>query len=342
MTPEAPAGSGARRILSAILGIAISAGLLYWALRGVNLTEVGARIRDARPLPLVIAAVLATLSFPLRVVRWRYLLRRDDGGILPAMALWHAVAIGFMANNLLPFRAGELVRVFAASRLANARFGAVLTSIAVERIFDGLAVVGLLSVGLLLSSLPTNVALGGVSLAHAAQVSGALAGAALVVASLTVAYPLAAEAVVRRVLPKSAVTERIVSAIESIRQGLSALRSPGRLAGVVVWSLILWTANAASFWIAFQAFGIPADYAAALVLQGVLVIGISVQFSPGYVGQFEAAIVAALALYGVGNEVASSYAIAYHAVTFLPIVLLGFWSLARSPVAIGDLRRTAT
>ncbi len=342
MTPGPPAGSGARRILSAILGIAISAGLLLWALRGVDLAEVSARIRGARPLPLIIAAALATVSFPLRVVRWRYLLRRDDGGVLPAKPLWHAVAIGFMANNLLPFRAGELVRVFAASRLADARFGAVLTSIAVERIFDGLAVVGLLSIGLLVSSLPTNVALGGVSLAHAAQVSGGLAGAALVVAALTVAYPLAAEAVARRVLPAGGVTERIVAGIESIRQGLSALRSPSRLAGVIVWSLVLWMVNAASFWIAFGAFGIPADYPAALVLQGVLVIGISVQFAPGFVGQFEAAIVAALALYGVGNEVASSYAIAYHAVTFLPIVLLGFWSLARSPVAIGDLRRAPT
>jgi hypothetical protein len=340
LTP-APSGGGSRRILSALLGIAISAGLLVWALRGVDLAEVGTRLRAARPLPLVAAALLATLSFPLRVVRWRYLLRRDDGGTFPAMPLWHAVAMGFMANNLLPFRAGELVRVYTASRLTDARFGAVLTSIAVERIFDGLTVVGLLSVGLLVSDLPSDVALGGVSLAHAAQVSGALAACALVVAALTVTFPLAAERAIRQVLPAGRVTDRVVSAIEGIRQGLSALRSPGRLAGVILWSLGLWTMNAASFWIAFAAFGIPVDYAGALVLQGVLVIGISVQFSPGYVGQFEAAIVAALALYGVGNEIASSYAIAYHAVTFLPIVLLGFWSLARSPVAIGDLRRTS-
>jgi uncharacterized protein (TIRG00374 family) len=310
-------------------------------MRGVNLAEVGARIRDAKPLPLFIAAVLATLTFPFRLVRWRYLLRRDDDGLLPAKPLWHAVAIGFMANNLLPFRAGELVRVFATTRLTDARFTAVLTSIAIERIFDGLALMGLLSFGLLASSLPSNVSLGGVSLAHAAQVSGGLSVAALIVASLTVAFPLGAEAVTRRVLPAGKVTERIVAAIESIRHGLSALRSPSRLAKVIVWSLALWMVNAAAFWIAFSAFGIQADYAAALVLQGVLVIGISVQFSPGFVGQFEAAIVAALALYGVGNNVASSYAVAYHAVTFLPIVLLGFWSLARSPVAIGDLRRTS-
>lgn len=311
-------------------------------MRGVNLAEVGARLRAARPLPLVIAAFVATLTFPLRVVRWRYLLRRDDGGPLPALPLWHAIAIGFMANNLLPFRAGELVRVLAASRLAGAKFGAVLSSVAVERIFDGLAVVALLGVGLLASNLPANVTIGGVSLAHAIQVSGFVALAALAAAILVVAFPLAAERLVRRVLPAGRITDRIVVIIEGIRQGLSALQSPRRLAGVAFWSLVVWILNAMAFWIAFSAFGIPVDFAGALILQGVVVVGISVQFAPGFVGQFEAAIVASLALYNVPNDVASSYAITYHAVTFLPIVLLGFWSLARSPVAIGDLRRTST
>jgi hypothetical protein len=257
------------------------------------------------------------------------------------MPLWHAVAIGFMANNLLPFRAGELVRVFAATRLTGMPFSAVLSSIAVERIFDGLAVVALLSVGLIASDLPAGVAVGGVSVAKAAQVSGAVAGVALIMAVLVVAFPLAAERIVRRVLPAGRVTDWLVTIIEEIRKGLSALRSPSRLAGTIFWSLALWMLNTLSFRVAFAAFDIPADYAASLVLQGIVVVGVSVQFAPGFVGQLEAAVVAALALYGVSNNVASSYAIAYHAVTFLPIVLLGFWSLARSPVAIGDLRRTA-
>ena len=77
----------------------------------------------------------------------------------------------------------------------------------------------------------------------------------------------------------------------------------------------------------------------ALLLQGILVFGISVQLTPGFVGQFEAAIVAALALYGVPNDVASSYAITFHGTTFLPIILLGAWSLARTSLTLGDLRQ---
>ena len=309
-----------------------------WALRGVHVGEVVEHLRDVRTGPLLAAVALATVTYPMRLVRWRLLLRDVDGRPLPAAPLWHAVAIGFMANNILPFRAGELVRLLAATRLAGARFSAVLSSVAVERVLDGLTVVALLSISLLASDLPPDVSVGGVSLRHAAQVSGLLGAAALIVALLVVAFPMAAERVIRRVLPAGRFADRIVGLIEGIRHGLMVLRSPGLLAGTIVWSIIIWVTNALAFFVAFKAFGIPVGFLGALLLQGILVFGISVQLTPGFLGQFEAAIVAGLALFRIPAGLASSYAIAYHATTFLPIILLGAWSLARTPVALSDLR----
>ena len=335
--PEASSGGG-RRTASALVGLALAVLLLVWALRGVHFSEVIGHLRNARLAPLLAAVVIATLTYPLRLVRWRLLLRAADGGPLPAAPLWHAVAIGFMANNLLPFRAGELVRLLAVSRLAGVRFSSALSSVAVERIFDGLTVVALLSVALLASDLPPDVAVGGVSVRHAAQAAGAMGAAALVGALLVVAFPLAAERLVRRLLPAGGLTERLVALIEGVRHGLSVLRSPALLAGTISWSLVLWLTNGLAFFVAFKAFGIPVGFLGALLMQGILVFGISVQLTPGFVGQFEAAIVAALALYRVPNDLASSYAIAFHATTFLPIILLGAWSLARTPLALSDLR----
>ena len=239
-------------------------------------------LRNAHLVPLLAAAVLATLTYPLRLVRWRLLLRDADGGPLPAAPLWHAVAIGFMANNILPFRAGELVRLFAASRLAGARFSAALSSVAVERIFDGLTVVALLSLSLLASDLPPDVAVGGVSLRHAAQAAGVLGVAALAAALVVVAFPLAAERIVRRLLPAGRLADRIVDLIEGIRHGLTVLRSPALLAGTILWSLVLWLTNAFAFYVAFQAFDIPVGFVGALLLQGILVFGITVQLTPGF------------------------------------------------------------
>jgi uncharacterized protein (TIRG00374 family) len=321
-----------------VVGTVVAAALLIWVLRGVNLAEVVEHLRNARLGPLLVAIVLATLTYPIRLIRWRLLLRDVDGRPLPATPLWHAVAIGFMANNLLPFRAGELVRLLAATRLAGARFTAVLSSVAVERVFDGLAVVGLLSLSLIASDLPPDVAVGGVSLRHAAQASGLLGAAALAVALMVVAFPVASERVVRRLLPAGRMVDRIVSLIEGIRHGLSVLKSPALLAGTILWSLVLWLVNALAFYVAFRAFGIRVGFMGAQLLHGILIFGITVQLTPGFLGQFEAAIVAGLALFQVPTAVASSYAIAFHATTFIPIVLLGAWSLARTPVALSDLR----
>jgi uncharacterized protein (TIRG00374 family) len=337
--PELNPPTGARRVLPAILGLGISLGLLVWALRGVSVEDLLQHIRAAKPAPLVVAVVLATLTFPLRLIRWRLLLRKENGLGYPPGPLWHAVALGFMANNVLPLRAGELVRSYTASRLAGIRFTTVLSSVAVERIFDGLTVVALLTVALLSPDLPRSVTVSGVSVAHLAQMGGLIGGTALLAAILVLAAPLSAERLVRRALPWPRLADRLVSLIEGVRQGLIVLRTPARLLLVLWWSLILWLVNALAFYVGFASFDIPVSYYGALVLQGLLVLGISIPSTPGFFGPFEAVIVAVLALYGVPTDLAFSYAITYHVTSFVPITLLGLWSLAKTPGGLRGLRQ---
>ena len=334
-----PSPTDRPRIWPSLLGVAISAGLLVFILRGVDLAQVRQYLARAHPGPLALAVVLATLTFPIRTIRWRLLLRTAAGRPLPIVPAWHATAIGFMANNLLPFRAGELIRPFAITRLAAARFTSALSSIAVERIFDGLTVTLLLTLALLGPGLAPGVEVGGVPVRRIALVAGSISAAALMLALGVVAWPLAAERVVRAIVPRAGLADRIVGLIEGVRQGLAALNSPARVGGVVGWSLVLWLVNASSFYVGFAAFDIPVGFSGALLLQGLVAFGVSVPSTPGYVGPFEAAIVAALALYGVAEDRSFSYAIAYHVTTFVPITLLGLGSLARTGIGLGDLRR---
>ena len=306
------------------------------------MSEVLRHLRTAHPVPLAAAVVIATITFPLRLVRWRLLLRDERGRPYPATPLWHAIAIGFMANNILPLRAGELVRSYTAAKLAPARFTTVFSSIAVERIFDGLTVVAMLTFALLSSDLPSAVSVGGTSIVQLARAAGILGLLALLAAVLVVVAPLRAEHLVRRILPHARVADKIVDLIEGIRQGLTVLRSPARLAGVIIWSVVLWLVNALAFYVGFQAFDIPVSYSGALLLQGLLVLGISIPSTPGFFGPFEAVIVAVLALYGITSSLAFSYAISFHLTSFVPITLLGLWSMAQTPDGFRTLRRTPT
>lgn len=327
-------------VWQALLGIVVSATLLWWSLKDVNFAEVLLHLREARLFPIIVGIVMATLTFVLRIFRWQLLLRAEDGSRLPPGPLWHAIAMGFMANNVLPLRIGEVVRTFAATRLAGVRFTAALSSIAVERMFDALTVGFFLGLGLLLAGLPADAEVGGVHMGRLATLVGVAAVAGLALAGAVVAFPRAAEATVRKVVPFKGLADRLVTIIEGIRQGLSALQSPVRILGVILWSLAIWGLSALSFYVMFAAFGIEVSFAGALLMQSLIMFGIAVPSTPGYVGVFEAPIIAVLGLYHVDASLAATYAFSYHITTFIPITLLGAWSVARTNIGLRDLRRS--
>ncbi len=260
------------------------------------------------------------------------------------LPLWHATTIGFMANNLLPARAGEVARAYVASRQLPVRFTTALGSIGVERVFDALVMLGLMALAIAAPSFPARALVGGRSLSAIAASTAALFGALLVIALLIANRPgrwsVLVERVARRLLPLTA-ADRVVRVSDGIVEGLAVLKSPARFAGVVLWSLVLWIKNAAAFAICFRAFGLDVPLEAALLLQGIIGFGVAIPSTPGYGGVFEAATLFTLQLYGVDPSLAIAYALTYHLTTFVPITLLGLWSLSRLHLRLGELSTAA-
>lgn len=327
-----------------MLGLVVSVALLAWVLHRINPREVWAHAQHANGFLLLLTVVVATVTFPVRTIRWQLILRDTEGRRLPWLPLWHATTIGFMANNLLPARAGEVARAYVASRQLPVRFSTAFASIAVERVFDALVMLGLMAVAIAAPSFPTHTLVGGRSLSAIAATTAALFGVLLVIALLIANRPAPwlalIERLARRVLPVRA-ADRVVRASDGIVAGLVVLKNPGRFAGVVLWSLVLWIKNAAAFAICFRAFGLEVPLEAALLLQAIIGFGVAVPSTPGFFGVFEAATLLTLQLYGVDSSLAVSYAITYHLTTFLPITLLGFWSLSRLHMGLRELSTAA-
>jgi glycosyltransferase 2 family protein len=318
----------------------VSVALLAWVLHGINPRQVWEHAQHANGWLLLLTVVVATLTFPVRTIRWRLILRDVDGRRLPWTPLWHATTIGFMANNLLPARAGEVARAYVASRQLPVRFSTALTSLGVERVFDALIMLGLMALAIAAPSFPAHAHVGGRSLAAIVTSATVLFGILLLVALIVVHRPAPwlkmFERVARRLLP-ARLAERLIAGAEGIIAGLLVLKSPSRFAGVVFWSLVLWLKNAAAFAICFRAFGIDVPVEAALLLQGIIGFGVAVPSTPGYIGVFEAATLVTLQFYGVDSSLAVSYALTYHVTTFIPITLLGFWSLSRLHLHLREL-----
>ena len=318
--------------------------LLVWVLYKIDLGKVWNYAQHANGWLLLLTVVVATITFPVRAIRWRLILRDAGGRPFPFTPLWHATTIGFMANNLLPARAGEVARAYVASRQLPVRFTTSLGSIGVERVFDALVMLGLMAIAIAAPSFPAKALVGGRSLSAIAASTAVLFGLLLVMALLIANRPrpwlVLIEGIARRVLPVRA-AERVVRASDGIVEGLAVLKSPARFAGVVLWSLVLWIKNAAAFAICFRAFGLDVPLEAALLLQGIIGFGVAIPSTPGYGGVFEAATLLTLQLYGVDSSLAIAYALTYHLTTFIPITLLGLWSLSRLHLRLGELSSAA-
>src|SRR5205807_3008438 len=221
--------------------------------------------------------------------RWRLMLRDEAGAPFPWTPLWHAVAIGFMANNLLPARAGEFARAYVAGRRLPVRFSTALASIGVERVFDALVMLALMAAAIAAPSFPPDTALFGTRLSLVAGRAALFFGILFVVAFVVVLRPapwLALfERVVRALLPQR-FAERVAGMAEGLVAGLEVLKRPGRFAAVLAWSLVLWLTNAASFAICFRAFGLAVPPEGALLLQGILGFAVALPSSAGYFGVF--------------------------------------------------------
>jgi uncharacterized protein (TIRG00374 family) len=327
-----------------LIGLAISAALLVWVLYKIDPAKVWQYAQHANWWLLLLAVLFATLTFPVRAIRWRLILRDAQDQRLPFTPLWHATTIGFMANNLLPARAGEVARAYAASRQLPARFTTALSSIGVERVFDALVMLGLMAVAIAAPSFPAQTLVGGRSVAAIAASTAVLFGLVLVIALLVANRPgrwlTLIERIARRTLP-SHIADRVVRISDAVVEGLVVLRRPGRFVGVVLWSLVLWLTNAAAFAICFRAFDIAIPLEAALLLQGIIGFGVAIPSTPAYGGVFEAATLFTLQQYGVDSSLAIAYALTYHLTTFIPITLLGLGSLHRLHMHLGELRHAA-
>lgn len=311
-----------------LLGLLISASLLYFTFRGVDFGEVVHEMGQADPVLLLAATAAATFIFWVRAWRWRAILDPVHRGTT-FRSRFSAVCIGFMGNNLLPARIGEFARAYALSRSEPVPIVASLSSLVVERLFDAVFLVLFLFGAMMLPGFPAWPATATTDFPAIARGLGITVAAIMVFLFFLVLRPHAAvrafEAVVSRVLPRS-VRRPIVDALEAFLSGVAVLRDGRLLAESALWSAAVWLVNGFGFWLAFQAFGLDLSLAAALFFQSCIAIGVAVPAAPGFFGTFEfAAKVVLVDLWAMEANRALGFALGFHIASFIPVTVMGLW-----------------
>jgi uncharacterized protein (TIRG00374 family) len=294
-----------------------------------NKTKEALRTADYMYIPLAVALSLVTNIF--RTYRWKYIINPIKK--ISTHSLFSGVAIGYMANNLLPARLGELVRAYIIGKKEGISKTSTFATIFLERIFDGLALLFFLGIISLLFPLPLWVKQAGI---------GAAAFFLLLSAFLILFIVKKYKAII--------LTESFVGIFSSKLAKKAGLLLNQFLTGLVVinlkknvhiiflYSIIVWLSEATTYYVISQSFGISLPIYVSLLVVVIVNIGILIPSAPGYVGTFEFFCISSLALFSVEESVALSFAIVLHAVLFIPITAIGIIYFLKENVNFADVK----
>ena len=315
------------------LGTLISAIFIYYALKGLQLNAVLQAIQGANYIWIVPGVAVYFSAVWARTWRWHYLLRPLKRVRL--RDLFPVVVIGYMGNNVYPFRAGEVIRAYILRRNEGISISASLATIIVERTFDGLTMLIFVFAALPSVPLPDGLRLT-VKLATIAFFG------ALVIFSMLALSPRRAEQVytwlIDHFIP-ARLREGALGFAARFIDGLASLRSPRDLLMTAISSLAIWLTETTKYWFVMHAFDFSVSFFALMLMTAVVNLATTLPSSPGYVGTFDEPGIETLKVFGVQANLAAGYTIVLHAALWLPITLLGFWYMGRQNVRWRDFSR---
>jgi uncharacterized protein (TIRG00374 family) len=317
------------------LGIALSLICLVLVLWNVDLREVLTALKQANYAWFLPASLPFAGTIISKVLRWQLLFPGEYKRIRREK-LFSALMISYALNTILPARLGELARAYVIGETEGLSKSLALSTIVVEKVFDILTLLLFLVLLLPFVSLPSWVQRPALIMAPLFLCLFAM----IVALTYQRERTLSLASSILKHIPRLD-GERILNSLGSALSGLDVLRSPRRHICLWGWSLAVWGTGALFIFFVMIAFHIDAPPSAAVLVLCVTSLGMTVPSSPGYIGVYHWLIVSTLIIFNVDRELALSFAFALHAVTFLPLTLLGIFYMLRENYSLQRIEREA-
>ncbi|MGA3097857.1 MAG: lysylphosphatidylglycerol synthase transmembrane domain-containing protein [Bryobacteraceae bacterium] len=309
------------RALYSIAALVLAASLLYYSLRGIDWLRVWDILRGARPLAICLAWATITSAVFLRSIRWRVLLSAGKPVSVP-LAFW-ATAAGYLGNNLLPARAGELVRTVMISRRSGMSNAFVLATALSERVSDAIALIAISAAVLLAMPNPP----GWLAVAARPFAIAGLCGAAAI--ALLPAFEALYFRILKRVPVPPPLRSKLENALGHAIQGIRSFHDRRRLARFVALTAVIWTMDAANAAICARALGFHMTLPVAFLLIAGLGLGSALPSTPGYVGIYQFVAVSILTPFGFRRSDAIADILLMQALIYSVILFWGLIGLAK-------------
>ena len=299
------------------LGLVVSAVACLLLARSVDLSAAATRLSSVQPVWLLLPLLVLALQLLVRARRWALLLAAAAGTEVRTGQVIGPLAVGYLANGVLPARVGEVVRAVLVARREHVAIAAVAASVVVERVVDlaALLVIGLASTG----SVGVG-AIGVVAIAGAAALVGGLGVLALSAGSLAARMPRRLPARVR--MPT-------VQFLESI--GGVGIRAA---VGSFALSLLAWMGDVTVVWACAQALGVHLPFAAVVPIAVGAALGTALPAASGYLGTYELGAVTFGTMTGTAPDTVLSIALLAHVLAVVPVACAGLVAALRMGVKL--------
>jgi hypothetical protein len=318
---------GLGKFAVAAVGFLLSGITLWLVFRDIDVQKLLTMTDRVRFLPLLGALALYWgFMVLIRAAFIGYLLK--PLGRIGLNKAYRYICIGYLANNVLPFRMGEVVRIGGIAGVSGIRFPSVVGSLAIERLLDMSMMIVLLVVATQVAPLPAGVR------------TGIMATGSLLVAAVIVFAFLARRDLREIQQPKKNRFKTLIwNLFVRFTVGLKRFGTSREILIAVGFSAVIWGFAIAVIMFRLMAFDLEPSLPVGLVLLASIAFGVSLPSAPGYVGVYHAFAAGALILFGVDEEVAVGFAIFSHAADIIPSVVFGIVSMVLEGLGWADLKR---
>jgi hypothetical protein len=322
-----------KRAVYFLLALAITVAALAYALHGVEFGRVLTLLRGGRYWVIGPYLLLLAGFFWLNALRWVLIL--SPLGRFRWTEVTPSMMIGFAANNLLPARAGELVRAVLFARQFRQPVTGSLVSLALERMLDMGAILVYYALAIaFIGRTPEGIQ-------SVVLVIAVLLGTAGAAVAGVLLWPAAVEALwqtMARGFPAT-VAQRGNALLRQGIQALHAVRSPRVLGLLVFLSLLRWAAALGMIFLSIAAYDVLPPLAVVMLVLAVTSFAVSLPGTPGFVGTIQAAFVFVLVPFGIGAEVALAASIFFLVGNWVPVTAAGILLWLYSGIQVATLRR---
>lgn len=312
-----------KRYTYLLIGFAISALFIYFmVLPGLHFGDALETLRTANYWWIVPGVLVYFVGLWARAWRWHYTLRHLKP--IPTARLYPLICIGYFGNNVYPLRAGEFIRSYVLKRKEDIPFTSSLTTVIIERAFDGLVMLLFVFLALPFAPLPEQF----YNLVVLLTVLFLLATAlfiwmAMQPTRIEIVYTWVAD----RFLPGRVrlTTDNLYT---RFMEGLGSLRSGRDVLMIFGTSIVIWLMETVKYWFVMHAFPFQVGFLVLMLMNGIVNIATTLPAAPGHVGTFDGPGIEVLSTFGVDRNLAFGYTVILHIALWVPVTIVGayyFW-----------------